>query len=354
MTCGPDASQVGGPPSNWAAVKLMDFLRHNPSEKAFWGSSFVLLVMSGVEIDTLSPEKAANILGVETRELAIEMRKVKNKEKTWNQREPLLLLRIKSERCVSKLGDGAANLDDCDQDDSCEERGVKRKASSWVNWGDDKEWITGEVVAHLLKRSFAMKDQFFSVDDGKPPVFVLRRSWPFYESNVRRVVKEIDEYCGFAELLMESHEVQDLLKAARNLDRQQMEGGGYALAPPYNYSRCMLEEKADYWETGLPASLVQDVGNGVMPAEIAACQLGVTTTMIRSAIARRRLWASQGFRSGPVTVQRYKECRFGSEEDFWKESTTMEELKKVYTLYFLVSGATKDITRCYTGAPNYL
>ena len=169
-------------------------------------------------------------------------------------------------------------------------------------------------------------------------------SWPFYESNVTRVVKEIVEYCGFAEVLMESSEVQDLLKAARNLDRQQMEGGGYALAPSYNYSRCMLEEKADYWETGLPASLVQDVGNGVMPAEIAACQLGVTTTMIRSAIARRRLWASQGFRSGPVTVQRYKECGFGSEEDFWKESTTMEELKKVYKFpLFRLRCATKDI-----------
>ena len=331
---GLDASQADGPPSNWAAVKLKDFLRYNKSKKAFWGSSFVLLVMSGVEIDTLSPEKAANILGVEARELEIEMKKVKNKEKTWTQRESLsrnTLLSIKSERCVSKLDDAAGNLYHCDHDYSSEERGVKRKASSWVSWKDDKEWITGEVVTHLLKRSFVMKDQFWILDDGKkPPVFVLRRSLPFYESNVMRVVEEIDEYCGFAELLMESREVQNLLKAAQNLDRQQMEGGGYALAPPYNYSRCMLEKKADYWETGLPALLLKDVNNGVMHAEIAACQLGVTTTMIRSALARKRLWASQGLRSGPVTVQRYTECGFGSEEDFWKESTTMEELKKVY------------------------
>ena len=104
------------------------------------------------------------------------------------------------------------------------------------------------------------------MDDGKPPEFVLRRSWPFYESNVMRVVEEIDQYCGFAELLMESRGVQDLLKAARNLDRQQMKGGGYALAPPYNYSRCMLEKKADYWVTGLPALLLKDVNNGVLPA----------------------------------------------------------------------------------------
>ena len=334
MTCGQvDASQSESPPSNWAPVKLMDFLRYNPSGKAFWGSSFVLLVMSGVEISTLTSEKAAKILGVKTMELELEMRKVKNKEKTWNPRGSLstnTLLSIKSERCVSKLGDIADDWDDWDHDYSSKERGVKRKASSWVNWRDDKEWITGKVVSHLLKRSFAMKDQFFSVDDGKPPVFVLRMSWPFYESNVMRVAKEIDEYCGFAELIMESREVQDLLKAARNLDRQQMEGGGYALAPSYNYSRCMLEEKADYWEIGLPALLLRDVSKGVMPAEIAACQLGVTTTMIRSAIARKRLWATQGFRSGPVTVQRYKECGFGGEEDFWKESTTTEELKKVY------------------------
>ena len=33
--------------------------------------------------------------------------------------------------------------------------------------------------------------------------------------------------------------------------------------------------------------------------------------------------------SGPVTVQRYKEFGFGGEEDFWKELTTVEVLKKV-------------------------
>ena len=73
----------------------------------------------------------------------------------------------------------------------------------------------------------------------------------------------------------------------------------------------MLKKKADYWETRVPALLLKDVNNGVMPAEIAACQLGVITTMICSAVARKRLWASQGFRSGPVTVQRYKEYGFG-------------------------------------------
>ena len=82
----------------------------------------------------------------------------------------------------------------------------------------DISWITGEVVVHLLRRS-------------TPPVSVLRMSRTFFESNVTRVVKEIGEYCGFTELLMESREVQDLLKAARNLDNQKMEGGGQGWTP---------------------------------------------------------------------------------------------------------------------------
>ena len=34
--------------------------------------------------------------------------------------------------------------------------------------------------------------------------------------------------------------------------------------------------------------------------------------------------------SGPVTVHRYKEFGFGSEEDFWKENTTKDVLQKVW------------------------
>ena len=146
--------------------------------------------------------------------------------------------------------------------------------------------------------------------------------------------KKSFSFCGFTELLIETREVQDLLKAARNLDNQKMEGGGYALAPIYNYSRCMLEEKAGYWGTGLPAFLLQDVDNGVVAAEVAARQLGVTTTMIHSAIKEwgkktKKLKAKEHKLSGPVTVQRYKEFGFGGEEDFWKELTTVEVLKKV-------------------------
>ena len=387
MTCGPDESQAR---SSWAAMKLIDFLKWNPNRKAFWESSFVLLVMSGVEMDTLRPEEAADILGVDVLELEAEVRRLKNEEKKLNHGGLLTknaLSEIKSEGCVRELGDcadslGANKMKDQAQDydvvDNIEERGIKRKTSS------SAEWVTGEVVVHLLKRSFSMKDQFFSLDGGKPPVFVLKRCWPFYESNVTRVVKEIDEYCGFEEVLMESPEVQELLRAAQNLDNQNMEGGGYALAPVYNYSRCMLEKKADYWETGLPALLLQDVDNAMVPAEVAACQLGVTTTMVLSAVAglksqdkfsslwkvnsqskgsdtqersgddddddncplsvRFKAWKQKKKEtkkrttrtsvkkqklSGPVTMQRYKQCGFGSEEDFWKENTTKDVLEKV-------------------------
>ena len=335
--CYLDASQVMKPLSSWAVMKLADFLIRSKKE-AFWGSSFVLLVISGVETGMLNIQKAALILGVDNKELGTEMRKLRNEEKAFNDDGSLsknALGKIVSEHCIRELGDCEDSMEEnnlcgqaCDQGGDIEKRGVKRKASNWSSKEGGLAWITGEVVAHLLKRSFAMKDQLFPLG-AQHPVLVLKISWPFYESNVVRVVKEIEEYCDSEGLLMESPEVQDLLKAAQHLDRQQMEEGGYALAPAYNYSRCMLEKKSNYWGTGLPALLLQDVNQGVLPAEVAACQLGVTTTMIHSVLAKKKLWATQGRRSGPVTVQRYKKYGFGGEEDFWKEQTTVEMLQKV-------------------------
>ena len=311
-------------PSSWSIIKLADFLKKFKS-KAFWESSFVLLVISGLEMATLNIQKAALMLGVDIKELAMEMRKLRNEEEGSLSKNTLA--KIKSEVCIVEPGDCEDSVEANDLIDEGERRGVKRRvSSSWANKEDDLAWITGEVVVHLLKRSFALKDKLF-LQDGRQPVLVLRISWPFYESNVLRVVKEIEEYCGSEGLLMESLEVQELLKAAQHLDCQRMEGGGYALAPAYNYSRCMLEEKADYWETELPAKLLKDVGNKVMPAELAACQLGVTTTMIFSALALKRLRASN--MRGPVTMKRYKEFGFGGEEDFWKELTTLDMLQKV-------------------------
>ena len=386
VVTGPDTSKVEESPSSWAVVKLEDFLKSNQTKKSFWGSSFVLLVISAVEVRSLALWKAAGMLGVNVRELEKQVNRVKNEEKRCDQGGLLsknALSKIKSEACARELGGCADSLGvsktgqtpDSDESDNIEKRGVKRKGSSSATW------ITGEVLVHLLRRSFFMKDQVFPLDGGKPPVFVLRISWPFYESNVVRVVKEIDEFCGLPEPLMESCEVKELLRAARNLDSQKMEGGGYTLAPSYNYSRCMLEQKANYWETGLPALLLQDVDTGIISAEVAACQLGVTATMILAAIAGLKaqdkfssLWeehsrqrgcdsqensdAEEEFDdqnddnwnpkekeskkrptraaevkeqklSGPVTVQRYKECGFGSEEDFWKENTTKDVLQKV-------------------------
>ena len=378
---GHDTNSVKKSRSSWAVMKVADFLKSNHTKKAFWDSSFVLLVISAVETCTLRLEKAADMLGVDVQELEKHMNLLKNEEKKFNQGGSLskkALSKIESEACVRELGDesdspGANKTDSGHIDD--EKRGIKRKASSSC-----VSWITGKVVVHLLRRSFAMKDQFFPLHSGTPTDFVLRMSWPFYESNVTRVVKEIDEFCGFPEPLMESCEVKELLRAARNLDSQKMEGGGYTLAPSYNYSRCMLEQKANYWETGLPALLLQDVDTGIISAEVAACQLGVTSTMILAAIAGLKaqdkfssLWeehsrqrgcdsqensdAEEEFDdqnddnwnpkekeskkrptradvkepklSGPVTVQRYKECGFGSEEDFWKENTTKDVLQKV-------------------------
>ena len=391
MVPGPDTWKGWESGSSWEVMKRAEFVKSNHTRRGFWESNPAVLVMLAVEIRTLAPDEAADMLGVDVREVEKHVNKLKNEKKRFNQGGSLsnkALSKIKFEACVRELGDRADRPDankrgqaqKSDQVDNIEERGVKRKASSRT------AWITGEVVTHLLKRSFSMKDQFFPLDCDKSPVHVLRMSLPFYESNVKRVVKEIDEYCGFTDLLMESHEVQELLKAARNLDNQKMEGGGYALAPAYNYSRCMLEKKADYWETGLPALLLQDVDNGMLPAEVAACQLGVTTTMVLAAIAGLKsqdkfssLWEAhsqqKGYDSeedsdggedsddddddwnqkkkepktrttrttvqkqklrGPVTVQRYQECGFGSEEDFWKENTTKDVLEKVWKTVCLI------------------
>ena len=330
MASSPSVDKVIQQTSKWTITKLVDFLKNNRKTKWFWESSFVLLVMSGVEMETITVENAASSLGVGTQAMENQLTRLRSVEKAFDQESSISkipkksLAKIKSEACVRELGDCA---------DSFAARGVKRKAYSW------DFWITGEVVAHLLKRSFLLKDQIFPRESQGAPDLVLMACLPFYEGNVMRVVKEIEECYGFQLLLMESREVQDLLKAARNLDRQKMEEGGYDLAPAYNFSRCTLEQKADYWETGLPALLLRDVRKGVMYVEVAACQLGVTTTMILSVLARKRLRAAgfnQEAQSGQITVRKYKEFGFGSEEDFWKEDTTVEVLEKVCRTSILI------------------
>ena len=158
------------------------------------------------------------------------------------------------------------------------ERGLVKEGGSHheINFG----WITGEVVVHMLERCFHLKDQ---MKDEEVLHKVLKAGSPFYTSNVKRVVSEIADFCQ--KELVESTEVQKLLDAAHNLDCQSMEGGGYFLAPAYNYSKCMSDGKENYWRVGLPALLLQDVLIGTVPAEVAASQLGVTPTMIHCAVA---------------------------------------------------------------------
>ena len=168
------------------------------------------------------------------------------------------------------------------------------------------------------KRSSALKDQLF-LQNGQHPALVLRKSWPSYQTNVVRVVGEIEEYCGSDGLTMESVEVQELLKAADHLDCQHMERGGYTFAPAFNKSRCILEGKTDYCETELPAMLLEDVDKKVLPAELAACQLGVTTTMIFSALALN----STGTRSLALVVRKTS----GKRKPHWECFRRYEEKK---------------------------
>ena len=53
--------------------------------RPFGEAPFILLVMSEVEMETLTPKKAADILGIKTREVEVKMTGVKKKENAWNQ-----------------------------------------------------------------------------------------------------------------------------------------------------------------------------------------------------------------------------------------------------------------------------
>ena len=129
-----------------------------------------------------------------------------------------------------------------------------------------------------------------------------------------------------------------------------MDGGGYSLAPDYNFSKCMSDGKKNYWRVGLPALLLQDVSNGTVPAEVAAYQLGVTPTMIHCAVValeadeelrgvsepakkrskgRHHQGQEQNESSGVISVRRYIELGFGTELSFWKEWSTLVSLQKV-------------------------
>ena len=321
------------PPSPWDAVKQADFLKFGRSKQCFWESSFASLVISGIEVGTLTIEQAADMLGVSAGELRKQTKKLKR------DAENVIKVAMGShgksldggQRSLVKhlVGSGGERV-------VVEEGGSHQK----INTG----WITGEVVARMLRRCFYLKDQ---MKDEEVLHRVLKAGSPFYTSNVKRVVSEIADFCR--KELVESTEVQKLLDAAHNLDCQSMEGGGYSLAPDYNYSKCMSDGKKNYWRVGLPALLLQDVSNGTVPAEVAAYQLGVTPTMIHCAVAlldadqlegesepakkrskgQYHQGQEQNESSGLISVRRYIELGFGTELSFWKEWSTLVSLQKV-------------------------
>merc|ERR1719209_1579667 len=65
------------PPSPWDVVKQADFLKFGRSKECFWQSSFALLVISGIEVETLTIEQAADMLGVSAGELRKQTKKLK-------------------------------------------------------------------------------------------------------------------------------------------------------------------------------------------------------------------------------------------------------------------------------------
>ena len=49
------------PPSPWDVVKQADFLKFGRSKECFWQSSFALLMISGIEVETLTRVRRAGI-----------------------------------------------------------------------------------------------------------------------------------------------------------------------------------------------------------------------------------------------------------------------------------------------------
>ena len=294
--------------SRWEMVKMKDYLKlgRRRSREGFWTSCPVRLVMSGLQRSTLTTDQAAPLLGVNVAPLALR----------FMEEETVEEIGVKKEEVTE---DNFTNYSDA-------MRGVKRKVGE--AWAPRLCWVTPEVVAHLLVASFAAKDREVGAWE-EPPA--LRPALAFYTSNVERVCRELDQLLAshadpIAEALsplLATAPLQRLRAAAAALDRQSMEGGGRWLAPSYNYSRRRLEGEEDYWSSGLPRRLLADVIRGAVPAEVAAAQLGVTPTMVRCAAARTQ------HTTRDLTKRKYCELRYGTEQQFWEERSTVEALVRV-------------------------
>ena len=59
--CNFNLARMRQPPSPWDVVKQADFLKFGRSKECFWESSFALLVISGIEVETLTTEQAAGL-----------------------------------------------------------------------------------------------------------------------------------------------------------------------------------------------------------------------------------------------------------------------------------------------------
>jgi len=155
------ASQAPEFPSRWEMVVLKDYLRLGArrSRESFWTSCSVRLVMSGLQGSTITADQAAQLLGVSVGTLARRFMKEEKVEE----------LAVKKEEVVEDAA-GSENM-----------RGVKRKVEE--AWGP-LEWVTPEVVTHLLTASLAAKDREVGEWEESP---VLRPALAFYTDNVERV-----------------------------------------------------------------------------------------------------------------------------------------------------------------------
>ena len=244
-------------------------------DASFWCTKFVRLVMCGLETTSLVPKEAANLLGVSCGRLLYCYTRW-----SWEGRQDL-------------------------------KRNCPPQASHWV---------TPDVVVLLLREAFLDKDRV--IPEGEPPV--LRPSLRFYRDNIRRLCHEID--IAFSDEkenlppLLSSPELQELLVQAKLLDTQAPGSLELHLLPTYCYIK-QHSKPGDFWSTELPKALLQDVARGVVPAVVAAWQLGITETMVKCALAR-----SMKRGQGLASVRRYLELGFGNKEEFWKESSTVEVL----------------------------
>eukprot|EP00092_Neocalanus_flemingeri_P022791 GFUD01024712.1.p1 GENE.GFUD01024712.1~~GFUD01024712.1.p1 ORF type:complete len:926 (+),score=251.18 GFUD01024712.1:44-2821(+) len=155
----------------------------------------------------------------------------------------------------------------------------------------------------------------------------------FYLTNINNICNKLGRYlklvhCGTD--LLSSEPIKELLLAGEYLDgripSERPSSLAAKLAPYYDYTQYHAHagKKEEFWQMDLVKTILHDVNNQALTKLEAAWQLGVTEDMISTA-----LMVFKKDSEFNLTLKQYLEKRYGNEQQFWKEFSTVNVLDEV-------------------------